>query len=503
MGFNVEEYWKSKEHRRHAPGMPEHPLSVKIKTTVDNKVSKVNQNRFYTVSPEGESRVKVDLAWVIMLYKKNLIDKSKASKLLKALNAASNIENFNGEPWLKEYLNGDEDTASAVNLGRTLQEPMSRLLLRQNIIDLLDVIFASLQLILKNAEENVETVMPGHTHMSQAQPITYASYLISIHDGIQRGIEQLELAYKHTNMNTAGCGAISGTGLPVDRNMITKLLGFDILVEPDYDCEAGQDHALTILFAIANIMIIITRSTMDYGIWTMEEIDLMRLPGEWLSMSSMMPQKAIPGAKFEEIRILANDAIAEMERGVSAIQGEPHQDIIPIYEAWRSAVRAIYYAEGALELYTAHLNAIICNKHQMLEYVRKGFSSTTDLSLKLIKERNIGARRAHRICATMVRIARERGIKACDITGDLLDEAALIADEKPPRLNTEEIREMMDPVAFIKRHNNIGDPEENETKRMIKIRFAMLDEMKKRQEERKNRLKIAETQLKNEVDKII
>lgn len=503
MTFNIEEYWRSKEHRRHAPGMPEAPLSVRVKTGVDLKASKVNNNRFYCVSPEGDSRIQVDMAWVVMLYKQKLLDRETSSKLLKALKAAGEAENFNGEPWLKRYLNGDEDTASAVNLGRTLQEPMSRLLLRQKIIDLLENVFDTLRTILDKATENIDTVMAGHTHMSQAQPMTYVSYLLSVHDGIQRGIDQLELAYKHTNMNTAGCGALSGTGWPVDRHMITDLLGFDALVEPDYDCEAGQDHALTILFAIANIMVLISRSTIDYGIWTLEEVGIMSLPGEWLSMSSLMPQKAIPGAKFEEIRLLANDAIAEMMRGVTAIQGEPHQDIIPIYEAWRSAVRAILYAEGALELYAAHVNAIICNRKKMLAYAREGFSATADLSIKLIRDCKMGARRAHRICATMVRIARERGIKAYEVTGELLNEAARIADEPLPNLKTEEIRRILDPVEFIKRHNNVGDPAPKESERMIQIRYAMLNEAKKRQDVRKEKLKQARVRLENETSNVI
>ncbi len=490
-----EEYGRSHDHRRHAPGAPEAPERGFYRRRLTSELDRV-----FNYFP---ARAQMDRAWTVMLLKQGLISKETAVKLLKALEGAETEKGFGGEYWLKRKLDGDEDTASAVNLGRTLQEPMSRLMLRAKLIDVLELTLESLGVTLDVAEANVETIMAGQTHLSHAQPTTYAAYLLSVHDGLARGLEQLELAYKHTNENSAGCGALAGTGWPVDRRMITELLGFDSLVEPAYDCEGGQDHALTILFALTNVTTLLSRTAMDHNIWSMEEIRMIRVPPEWCGVSSMMPQKAIPGSQLERIRIEACNVIGETVTGVVSCKGEPHGDMLPIYEGYRGALRAMCHAEKALGNYASILPAMEPDKKRMLHLAREGFSATPDLAVKLIRDKGYGGRRAHRICATFVRIARQRGIKPYETTGELLDEAARLADEDPPGLSTEEVRRQLDPVEFIKRHDNLGDPAPRESLRMIEIRRKTLAEAAKRHAERLARIDKAAKKLEAEVAAIL
>jgi argininosuccinate lyase len=125
------------------------------------------------------------------------------------------------------------------------------------------------------------------------------------------------------------------------------------------------------------------------------------------------------------------------------------------------------------------------------------------LAVKLIRDKGYGGRRAHRICATFVRIARERGIKPYETTGELLDEAARIADEDAPGLSTEEVREQLDPVEFIERHNNLGDPAPEESRRMIRLRRETLAEANKRHTQRQARIDEAAKKLAAEVAAIV
>jgi len=370
------------------------------------------------------------------------------------------------------------------------------------MLDILELTLKCLGTILDMAEANADTVMAGQTHLSHAQPTTLGAYLLAVHDGLARGLEQLELAYRHTNQNSGGCGACSGTGWPVDRNLVSELLGLDELVEPTYDCEPGQDHALTILFALSNIGVLLSRSAMDFNIWGMEEVVMVKVDPAWAGVSSMMPQKCIPGSQYERVRLESSDVIGDMITGVVSNKGEPYSDMLPIYEGWRAAIRALCHLEKALGYFDGMLPATTPQKERMLEYAREGFSATPDLAVKLIKEKGLGGRRAHRICATFVRIARERGIKACDTTGELLDEAAGIADEDAPGLSTEEIREMLDPAKFIKRHNNTGDPHPDETRRMAGARGKALAEARKRHDARLSRIEEADKKLAAEVKAI-
>ena len=490
-----EEYWRSHGHRRHAPGAPQAPEWRHYTRRYNQEVERVFNRLPYVAQ--------MDRAWTVMLYKQGLISREVAVKLLTALESADREVGYGGEDWLKKKLGGDEDTASAVNLGRTLQEPMSRLQQRDKMIDVLDLMLATLEVTLDVAEANADTIMAGQTHLSHAQPTTYGAYLLSVHDGLARGLEQLELAYKHANENSAGCGALAGTGWPVDRRMITELLGLDSLVEPAYDCEAGQDHPLTILFALTNITTVLSRTAMDYNIWGMEEVAMIRVPPEWCGVSSMMPQKAIPGSQFERIRIEACNVIGETITGVVSCKGEPHSDMLPIYEGYRGALRALCHAEKALGFFSSLLPVVQPDKERMLQLAREGYSATPDLAVKLIRDKQYGGRRAHRICATFVRIARERGIKPYETTGELLDEAARIVDEDPPGLSTEEVRRLLDPVEFIKRHDNLGDPAPEETRRMIGVRRATLAKAKSRHAERVARLEEASEKLAAEIAAIL
>ncbi len=489
----------SHDHRLHAAGEPA-------------------SDRFGKTAPKHGLNAYIsqaDQAWVVMLDKEKLISRDVAVKVLAALQnekvapkkkgsgSRSGVTTFgSGEEMLKKRL-GDEDLASVVNYGRTRQEPMSRLLLRDYQLDTVDAMLEMLQTALDVADRQAETIMPGCTHMAHGQPTTYGAYILAMHDGLARGLEQLELAYKHTNQNTVGCGATSGTGWPVDRRMVTELLGFDALLEPTYECEGAQDYGLTTLFALTNSMIVLSRTAMDHSIWGMEDCGLIRLPGRLLGISSLMPQKAHPGSTFERIRTRAARVIGNMQTGVAGCNGEPLTDVLPIYEAWTQASMALETTEDVLYGFSDILRNVQPDKEKMLQHTRDGFSGAPDLSIKLIREKGYGGRRAHRICAVFVYLARKQGLKPYETTGALLDEAAKVANETPPNLTTAEIRDCLDPVRFLERHNNVGDPNPLETRRMIAERRDALEDARQRQGERRARLDTAQEKLAGEVQAIL
>ena len=489
MPVNLDDFRRSHEHRFQCPGVP----PSDDRTAVDRRLGA-------ELKRTGDARPALsatDKAWTVMLHKQGLVPREVAAKLLTVLDGGG------GEVYLKQALDGDEDTASVVNLGRTLQEPMSRLRLREKLLDVLDLALRCLGTLLDTAEANVDTVMAGQTHLSHAQPTTYGAYLIAVHDGLARSLDLLDVAYRHTNMCSAGCGACSGTGWSVDRALVANLLGFDSLVESAYDCEPGQDHTLHILFALSSLGVTLSRTAMDFNIWGMEEVAMIRVDPAWHGVSSMMPQKSIPGSQFERIRMEASIVIGDMVRGVVSNKGEPYADMLPIYEGWRGALTALCHIEKAL----GYLNGLMPNttpdRARMLDYAREGFSATPDLAVKLIRDKGYGGRRAHRICATMVRSARERGIKAHETTGELLDEAARIAAETPPGLSTDDVREMLDPVKFIERHDSLGDPHPDESRRLIARRRQALTQTRKRQADRAARIEQAAERLDEEVRSIV
>lgn len=495
MTFNQEEYCSRRDHRGHAAGMPRHP-DWDYWNRRARQVPEEIGNRLHYCG-------KMDQAWTVMLYRQGLIELETAQKLLTVLADAQKEKGWGGEDWLKEKLNGDEHTASAVNLGRTLQEPMARMQMRDTLLDVFDLLHKARKITIDRAEEFVDTMMAGQSHMSHAQPTTYGQYLLAVHDGMARAEEQLALAYKFTNMNSGGCGACSGTGWNVDRQLVTDLLGFDELIELVYDCEASQDEIPQILFAMSNLALTISRASLDHEIWSLEEVGMMSLGQAWLGLSSFMPQKAHSGGIPENIRRACNEVLGQTTTCMFAFKGELIQDNLPVYQAPQFVIQASGQLQRALGIWSAILPDMEIYPERMKQIVKEGYSGAPDLAIVLIRDHKYGSRQAHRICANAVRMARQRGIKPYEMTGELLDEAAGLSDEPLPNLTTEKVQECMGLDHFFEKHCNIGDPCHRETTRLIEKRRKQLKESQQQQADRKARLQAGDNKLNAAIDEIL
>lgn len=482
-------------HRRQTPGAERAPRWNYWKSVPGEEMRKFGNQLPYNA--------RMSRAWVVMLHKHDVIECETAQKLLRALRDADEEAGHLIEPWLKEKLAGDEDTASAVNLGRTTQEPMARMQLRDIMLDVFDVLHDAMAVTLDKSEETADAMMAGRTHFSHAQPTTYGAYLLAVHDPLSRGLEQLELAYRTTNMNSGGCGACSGPGWPVDREMITELLGFDRTVEPTCDCESSYDHVTQILFALSSIAITLARTTLNHEIWTLEAMMTHEVAPQWQGVSSLMPQKAHSGGIFENIRIPCNEVIGEMETAVNSLKAEPIQDTLIIKHSPQYAMKGCGTIQRALGVWSEILPTLRIDRERMKEIVREGYSGAPDLVIKLVRDLDYGKRQAHRICCNFVRLARERGIEPAGMTGELLDEAADVTGEPGPGLSTEDVQDAMGLETFFEKHRCLGSPAPEETLRLVAKRREALEKARRRQGERRERLEEAKKLLRGEVEAII
>jgi argininosuccinate lyase len=449
---------------------------------------------------------RTDKAWIVCLHNAGTLDSATAAKVLKTLceleNSDPKTRRGGGERDVIPALDGDEDIGSLINLGRTMQEPMSRMQMRDQMLDFFDYLFALVEAVGKMAEEHVETVMPGHTHLSQANPITLALYLLSLQDNLLRGLTQLEMAYALVDKNSGGCGSCSGTVWPVDRWELTRLLGFEDLLEVTYDCEASQDHTLAVLFALTNILTSISKTTKDIQIWGLEEMDMIRIDPSWGGLSSMMPQKCHPGGDNENVRGRVCEIIGITMGAIATCEGEPHQDLVTMMNLPHRAIQAMAGGKACLRIFKGILENIYPQTDTMREYVRQGYSCMTEVVVHMVQNLGYGGRRAHRTCATLVRLARERGIPAPQLTGEMLDEAARAVEEEPPHIDTATLTRLLDPVAFINNHSNTGGPAPDEVRRMLGSRRRQLAAARERQAERVARVEAGHALLASEIERI-
>lgn len=443
----------------------------------------------------------LEQAWTLTLYKSGHITADQAKTVLLGLKKMK----VGGEHNLRKYV--DENHASIPYFGRTKHEPQPKYDIREKQLDVIDSIHSLQTTLLNAAEKHAKTIMPGMTHMAHAQPTTYGAYLLALHDQISRGLEYLELAYKHTNINNGGVGAMSGAGFYVDRDYMSEILGFDETIDLTYGAEPGQDYVISTLNALSNIMLSVGRTAMDHGIWGMETLGTHLLPA---GASSFMPHKAHSGSEWEYIRINVNNVLAASNLGVLALNKEPIMDILTTYQAgYRSpnigALGALIETEMTLGMLRYDIENIRVDKEKLLQQTIEGWGSITDLVTKLVFDEGYGVRQAHRICAVMVRIARihRNNLKPYEITGKMLDEAALLTNDPEPNLTTEELQEILDPVKFIERHKYKGEPNPEETVRMVDERREQLRESEQQQKLRRGKVETGYKKLRDEIDKIL
>jgi argininosuccinate lyase len=427
-----------------------------------------------------------DMVWVVCLHEADVIDREQASRLLAALDQLrEESSGTSGEERLAPLLGGDMDLASVVNYGRTLQEPMSRLKLRTKMLELFEDTLGLAESLFALAEANTETIMVGYTHLNQGQPITLGHYLLAVIDGVFRGLDLMELAYRHTNLNSGGCGSCSGTTWPVDRERMAELLGMDGALEATYDAEASQDHSMTALYALTNLSILLSQAAMNFNIWAMDEIDMIRVNPSWAGVSSFMPQKCDTGSNFERTRVKAADVMGNMVRCMIQLKGEPFADMQSMFQLPERVLEGMSHYRECVGWFKSMVDNLLPQKERMEAIARSGYSCATELASHLITDHGYGGRLAHSIVATMVRQARVQGLKAYECTGEMLDEAAAFLKVRQPGLDTEAVRRCLDPEEFLKTHTNLGGACPTETRRLLALRRERLASTRERQEARR------------------
>ncbi len=482
--FFDEEFSKRIDHREHSMGSP-HNFH---KYAEIGQLNARQRKKMETNQPWANY---TDIAWIICLLRGGAIDQERAVKIVKALDQCWDLPGVSGEERLVKVFDGDMDLASTVNYGRTLQEPMWRLKLRDLMLDVFDDMLELLELIHKLCMENLETVMVGRTHMNHGQPITYAHFMLSAFDGIYRSLEQFELAWRFTNLNSGGCGSCAGTTWPVDREYMAELLGLDGVMEATYDCEASQDHSYAIMFALSNMAIHISRYSMNHYIWALDEIDTIRTQPSMCGISSFMPQKCDSGSGYEHVRISCSDVLGETVKAMFNLKGEPHGDVLPAMLLPNYAINGMIMAQVCMLRFSNMLRHIILQKDRMRSIVKSGYSCATEVATFLIQHKGYGGRLAHSIVATMVRNARVKGLKSYECTGEMLDEAAAYLGVKEPGIDTATLQKCFDPDEFIKSHNHLGGTAPEENKRLLGKRRINLDGATRRHHQRREKIRKA------------
>ena len=433
-------------------------------------------------------------AWLIMLAERGIVARAPAAAILKGLDALEregpdSVRPFDAaveffylhmERALVGRVPGGEAVVGNLNLGRTRPEPLARMVLREASLRMIGDVLHFRRTLIDRADAEAETVMPGYTHLLHAQPTTLGHYLLAIADHLARDTTRLLAAYETADQCTLGCGAMSGTSLPVDRERVRELLGFSRLCENTIDSVSAADHVTETAAALASVMTVVGRLCQDLYIWSSQEFALIDIPDSFASPSSLMPQKK-NALVLEYVRSRTARMIGALASSFAVLHNVGYMDTEEVeIESHRPLFDALELTGQSLPTIDALVATMQPNRELMHRRAASGFSSVTALAEAIQTRSNLSYRTAHRIVARAVLLAVESNRDATGIDAALLDRAAAEVIGSPLNLDAASVRNCLDPRRFVEQQAVTGGAAPGEVRRMAHDRLARLDDDERR-----------------------
>jgi argininosuccinate lyase len=280
----------------------------------------------------------------------------------------------------------------------------------RDTVDALDKAFAAYQRALaEKALEHAGTVMPGLTHLQNAQPVTFGHHLLAYVEMAARDRGRFADARKRLNESPLGSGALAGTSFDLDRDMTAKALGFDRPTANSLDAVSDRDFVMETLAAAAIASVHLSRLAEEIVIWSSPLTGLVRLSDKFTTGSSMMPQKRNPDAA-ELVRAKSGRVIGALTALLVVMKGLPLAYAKDMQEDKEGTIDAL----GALSLSVAAMAGMVADltpdTARMKKAAGEGYATATDLADWLVRALKLPFREAHHVAGRIVAKAAEQGV---------------------------------------------------------------------------------------------
>ncbi len=280
----------------------------------------------------------------------------------------------------------------------------------RNKIDWLDSLLGELQrALVELAEKNRELVIPGYTHLQRAQPVLLAQHLLAYVEMLQRDRERLQDARRRVNYLPLGSGALAGTTLPIDRELVRRELGFAKLCPNSMDAVSDRDFVVEVLAALATLFIHLSRFAEDVILWASSEWDLLRLADAWSTGSSIMPQKRNPDL-LELVRGKSGRMVGHLTGMLTTLKGLPMTYNRDLQEDKEPLFDAVKTAEFTLACLTEFVPSMKFKENRAAALCAGGFIEATVMAEYLV-EKGLPFRQAHEIAGRLVRVVEQHSQK--------------------------------------------------------------------------------------------
>ena len=287
--------------------------------------------------------------------------------------------------------------------------------LKKSTNEITKTLDALISTILKVADKNIKTVMPGFTHLKNAQPISFAHYMMAYVEMFKRDKKRFKNNLDALNENPLGVAALSGTSFNIDRNFTTKKLKFLKPTDNSIDTVSDRDFVLDFLYACSACSIHISRIAEEFIIWNSDAYNLIHLNDKIVTGSSIMPQKKNPDP-IEYLRGKTGSSFGNLFSMLTILKGLP----LSYFKDLQDDKELVFKSYDQLKISLTLLNDIFknfsVNKKEMLSLAKKGYLTATDLADYMVRELNYPFRKSYLQTAKIINFAERNGKSLSDLT---------------------------------------------------------------------------------------
>ena len=411
-------------------------------------------------------------AHVEMLFKQKIISFKIKNKIIWGLNKIRNeiikkkfnfkIEHedihMNIEKRLFDIIGDD---AGFVHTARSRNDQVItdfKLWLRKSTNEIVKLLNSSIKIILICADKNIKTIMPGFTHLKNAQPISFAHYLLAYVEMFQRDKKRFKSNLDNLMENPLGVAAIAGTSFNIDRNFTTKKLKFGTPTKNSIDTVSDRDFVIDFLYAVSVCSLHISRFAEEFIIWNSDAFKLIQLNDKIVTGSSIMPQKRNPDP-LEFLRGKTGNAFGNLFSMLTILKGLPLSYFKDMQDDKELVFKSFDQLKNSLLIFNDILKNFSANKKRMFELAKSGHTTATDLADYMVKELHFPFRKSYEITSKIVNYAESKRKN--------LDELDINELKKiEPKLN-EDVLKMFDLRNSIKSKKSYGGTSFENIKKMI------------------------------------
>lgn len=288
------------------------------------------------------------------------------------------------------------------------------LYLRKRVVELTGLLHALQESLITQAKSNMDTIIPGYTHLQRAQPILFPHHLMAYVSMFERDIDRLKDSYKRINVLPLGAGALAGTTFPIDRHYVAEQLGFDGVYENSLDAVSDRDFIVEFLAGASLIMTHLSRLCEELVLWSSTEFSFIELDDAFCTGSSIMPQKKNPDVA-ELVRGKTGRVYGNLIGLLTVLKSLPLAYNKDMQEDKEGMFDTVATLEGALQLFAPMIATMKVNTGRMREAVNKDFSNATDIADFLVGK-GLPFRQAHEVIGKTVLYCIQEGKYLLDLT---------------------------------------------------------------------------------------